>query len=389
MLRDRFRQWGINDKNRKRHASKGRRSKAALAHKDDGQHHKDGFVDDSDEHRYAIVSPGLPKPIEQLKHTRLLQQVLKSVRDWQKYFMDSGANRGEVASATVWLRVRLRSMRWAMHCLENGAAQTESDLAFKRIREASIVLRNNFEAKFTPPAVLMCMSTLLNLGFLDGRPSSVQYNTARKFFVQMAAEILPPTHPTVLLLRLLLCEQIPETLAALHRIGPGVIGQCFGADSRAIWTSQMDLTNTAAREGMNARLRLVSDKVNDGYLTASCAEHATNRTLSYASRLHSLSQSYTQPSDNLKEAYGAYQLLAASQHWLSDAEGEEMSLQNAVHLAKIMESTADVQPGELSFEMMEAIQELNCCYENHGKAQQSAMLRLEYPRVFRGWDGEK
>lgn len=145
--------------------------------------------------------------------------------------------------ASIWLRTHLREMGWAVHCLENDPSHDQSALAFERLWKASNIIHDNLEVKCTPPAVLMSMTALLRFGSPDNRPSSMYSYTSRKFFLAMAAEILPVSYPTLLLLKLLLCEQSSEALPAISRAGGNVIGQCIGMHSEDIWTSQIELSH--------------------------------------------------------------------------------------------------------------------------------------------------
>ena len=68
--------------------------------------------------------------------------------------------------------------------------------------------------------------------------------------------------------------------------------------------------------------------------------------------------------------------------------GEEVSLLNALWLARRMLSEKDCQYGELSFESLQAVRELYYYYEDWGNAEQCRGLRLEYPAFFQLWDLE-
>lgn len=389
MPRDRYRRWGINDKNRKGPV-KSRHSLVTATHENDVRRRQDQAPDGSTAHYLPAASRSLQLPFNIPKRVRLLQQALKSVHDWQHHFSDLG-ERAAIIPSAIWLRTQLRSMRWAVHCLENKPSLDQSNLAFRRLQEASIILHNNLAVRCTPPAVLMSMFTLLKFNSLDSRPSSVYYYTARRFFLQMAAEMLPATHPTLLMLQLFLCEQTPEMMAAVYRVGRSVIGQCLGTTSQEIWTSQVDLTDAATTTDMEHNSQGRSTETADKDLTADdvhIAEPAMNRKLAYVHRLHLLSESIAQRNENLREAYGAYQLLAASQNWLNDSAGEEVLLQNALKLANAMEPDADVGSGEPSLELQQAVRELYCYYEGHDDVGRREALRLEYPRPFREWDIE-
>ena len=251
MLRDHYRRWGINDKNRKNSAKENPRSTVAAMHKNAAW----CYQDQNGETRFndSTADGSLQLPLHIPKDSRLLQQALKSVRDWQLNSIEQGIGQNAATSASIWLRAHLKSMRWAIHCLENNPSGAQSLLAFTRLREASVILRNNLEAKCTPPAVLMSMTTFLKFGSSDNRSSSVYYYTARRFLLGLAAEALPASHPTLLLLRLFLCEQTPETLPAVCRVGGSVIGQCIGTNTQEIWTSQIDLSHAAVMSDTNSK----------------------------------------------------------------------------------------------------------------------------------------
>jgi hypothetical protein len=87
------------------------------------------------------------------------------------------------------------------------------------------------------------------------------------------------------------------------------------------------------------------------------------------------------------EAYGAYQLTAASQYWLSDCVCEEASLQNALRLAALMETTSAEAwlDGELSSGMLQAIHELYWFYEHRGNLARYEALCLQYPAAYEKW----
>jgi hypothetical protein len=92
---------------------------------------------------------------------RLLHQALKSVHDWQLRFDELGGRLEAAMWASIWLRTHLREMGWAVHCLENDPNDDQSDLAFKRLWEASRIINDNLEVICTPPAVLMSMTDQL------------------------------------------------------------------------------------------------------------------------------------------------------------------------------------------------------------------------------------
>jgi hypothetical protein len=279
-------------------------------------------------------------------------------------------------------------MGWAVHCLGNQPSRDQSALAFERLREASIIIHDNLEIKCSPPAVLMAMTGLLKFGSSDNRPSSIYSYTAKRFFLAMAAELLPVSHPTLLHLRLLLCEQYPEVLPAVCRAGGNVIGQCIGMNSEHIWTSQIDLSHAATSSDTNPESQTCLGSP-DAEISAGLGEDAAaTRELTYVYRLHSLSSLRAQNRDDLRIAYGVYQLLCVSQSLLNDSVGKEVSLQNALQLARLMELRADARSGHLSSELLQAIRDLYCYYEDWGNVELCRSLRLVYPGFFQRWDRE-
>jgi hypothetical protein len=382
MLRDRYRQWGINDKNRRSAPKKVSYTTVAEMHGGAVCCHQDqqfgGGMRQNDPNANISLQPPLYIP----NRARLLHQTLKSVHDWQLHFNEQGGRREAVMSASIWLRTHLRGMGWAVHCLENLPSRDQSALAFKRLREASIIIHDNLEAKCSPPVVMMSMTALLKFGSPDNRPSSIYSYAAKRFFLGIAAEILPVSHPTLLLLRLFLCEQCPEALPAICRAGGDVIGQCVGANSEDIWTSQIDLSHAATISDANPEPETCFGSPDAEISTATGEEAAAICELTFVYRLHSLSTLRAQHRDDLRKAYGAYQLLSVSQSWLNDSVGEEVSLQNALQLARLMESDADGRSGDLSFELLQAIRDLYCYYEDRGNAERCRDLRLEYPAFF-------
>lgn len=51
-----------------------------------------------------------------------------------------------------------------------------------------------------------------------------------------------------------------------------------------------------------------------------------------------------------------------------------------------MELDAQGRSGELSFELLQAIRDLYCYYEDRGNVERCRNLRLEYPAFFQQWD---
>ena len=382
MLRDRYLQWGINDKNRKGTPKKSCYSTVATMHGGAVCCHQDQHFGGGMRQNDPNANVGLQPPLYIPNSSRLLHQALKSVHDWQLHFNELGGRREAAMSASIWLRTHLRGMGWAVHCLENEPSRDQSALAFKRLWEASIIIHDNLEAKCSPPAILMSMTALLKFGSPDNRPSSIYSYAAKRFFLGIAAEILPVSHPTLLLLRLLLCEQCPEALPVICRAGGNVIGQCVGMNSEDIWTSQIDLSHAATMSGTDPEPETCLGSSDAEISTATVEDAAATCELTFIYRLHSLSTLRAQHRDDLRKAYGAYQLLSVSQSWLNDSVGEEDSLQNALQLAHLMESDADDQSGELSFEMIQAIRDLYCYYEDRGNAERCRELRFEYPGFF-------
>lgn len=381
MLRDRYRQWGINDKNQKRSTNRGRHYTVAAAHENADVSYKDQWHGGSMAPPSFAAGCNLRLPFHIPKQVRLLQQTLKSIQDWQLHFKDSGGHQRHVISAVIWLRTHIRSMRCAIHCLENSPSLDQSALAFRLLRETSIALRNKLRVKCSPPAVLISMFTLLKVESLNSSRLSIYHYTSRTFFLRMAAEMLPRSHPTLLLLQLLACDQTPNVTTAICRVGRHVVEQCLGPSSEQVWVSQLGLTNAATGTKTIAERPNDSDQSGERHTanTATSAEDAGTRELAYVNRLRSLSGLDTQSKQDLREAYGAYQLLAVSQHWLGDFAGEGVSLRNALKFAETMDLDAGVGPGDPSLEVLQAVRELYCYYEIQNDTDRCQILRLDYP----------
>ncbi|GAB7334410.1 hypothetical protein MBLNU13_g06416t1 [Cladosporium sp. NU13] len=389
MLHDRYRQWGINDKNRRSTPKKVCNSTVAAATHNDALccHHDERFggglrqnvSNDNVNLQPSFYIPNLP---------RLLHQALKSVHDWQSHSNELGGRREAAMWASIWLRTHLRETDWAVHCLENEPSRELSELAFERLRKAGITIHDNLEVKCSPPAVLMSMTALLKFGTPDNRPSSIYSYTAKRFFLGVAAEILPVSHPTLLLLQLLLCEQSPEALPAVCRAGGSVIGHYIGINSKDIWTSQIELSHAVTMSDTNPEPETCLGSADAERSTATGKDAAATRGRRYVYRLHSLSTLRAQHRDDLRKAYGAYQLLFISHKWLNDSVGEDVSLRNTLQLAHLMHSDADGQSGDLSFELLQAIRDLYFYYEGQGNAERCRNLRLEYPAFFQQCDSE-
>lgn len=389
MLRDRYRQWGINDKNRRSTSRKVCSSRVAAAmHGDTVWCRQDQRSGGGMRQNPSNANVSLQPPFYIPNCSALLHQALKSVHDWQLHFDELGGRRGAAMWASIWLRTHLREMGWAVHCLENDPSHDQSALAFERLWKASNIIHDNLEVKCTPPAVLMSMTALLRFGSPDNRPSSMYSYTSRRFFLAMAAEILPVSHPTLLLLKLLLCEQSSEALPAISRAGGNVIGQCIGMHSEDIWTSQIELSHAVTISNTDTELETCLGSSDAEIPTVTGGDAAVTAGLTYVHRLHSLSTLRAQNKDDLRKAYGAYQLLSISQKWLNDSAGEEISLQSALQLARFMELNAQGRSGELSFELLQAIRDLYCYYNDRGNAERCRNLRLEYPAFFQQWDLE-
>lgn len=386
MLRDRYRQWGINDKNRRSTSKKICNSTVAAAmHGDTVWCGHDERSGGGMRQNASNANVSLQPPFYIRNTPRLLHQALKSVHDWQLRFDELGGRREAAMWASIWLRTHLREMGWAVHCLENNPNHDQSALAFKRLRDASRIINDNLEVKCTPPAVLMSMTALLKFGSPDNRPSSMYSQTLRSFFLKRAAEILPVSHPTLLLLKLLLCEQSSEALPAVCRAGGNVIGQCIGLESEGIWTSQIELSHAVTMSDIDPEPETCFGSSDAEISTVTGEDAAVTGGLTYVYRLHSLSTLRAQNKDDLRKAYGAYQLLSISQKWLNHSVGEEISLQSALQLARFMELDAEGRSGELSFELLQAIRDLFCYYKDRGNAERCQNLRFGYPRFFQQW----
>jgi hypothetical protein len=322
---------------------------------------------------------------------RSWQHAVKGVLDWQQSLQESAVEIDEDL---------LRDDTWTLHNLlleiydavnVISASPWTCKSATRSLAKSSAAIANHLKSisvRNTPLGVFRLIHPLQI--FAGRRNSNVWYDTAARFLLRTTAETLPACHPTLLLMKALLLDNLAsEGLAIVYELGFDVLKRYHGESSATDF--QRDVVSGALHvdphAAIGAHVDILCAAANDSndarrlYELANLfrlkgrypeAAHFAQRCLA---RLRDLGE------QDSREAVAAWSQLSYSQGMQRDFTGEEESLRNAHAVTLVM--ARDTNNGsELGIDVLHSVSGLYEFYESHHSEEKCEALRVEYPSVF-------
>jgi tetratricopeptide (TPR) repeat protein len=311
-----------------------------------------------------------------------LQCTLKGVLDWQQ----------DVKNSTLD-----RNYCWAFHDLLLDMRQciivSDSNPSMcgkvtPHLRKTSAKLQSRI-AKCTPLEVLASVDLLSCFAF--NRNSSPLYYESSRFLINAAVEAFPDSHPTLLLLRLLLdaCNLTPPQLVMTYKVGSNVLEQFYGAATAFQFRIGMHMA--AAWIGLGATIRSYADTI------CAAAHNVTNSEGLFAiGRMYETMGEYEKSADALRRCLAqienegnggswasvvALKFLAFLQSKINDFVGEEIILRKVLKTT-LARDRRKLHTSQLSIDALDAISDLETFYALHGLDEERYALHMEFPSAF-------
>jgi hypothetical protein len=392
MFRDRLRQWGLNKKNR-REALKGRIAKSSASNEEAifnkrTPHHQTAGTRRSWSISLAIAgSPSVPK------EARPLQRALKGMEDWQCHFDESGVSRDEILAYTDSFYCLLRNLSVALTFDRSSQQMCRS--ATRKLGEASAAFQSHLNSTCTPLAVLSSIQLILRIA--GCRDSDPWHKSTSGFLLRTTTEILPGSHPTLLLLQALLVHvPAPEGLATIYEQGSSIVERCYSKSTaidfrldfvsaaldihpHAAFMSNANTLSASTIEASIPRPLRTTDTARSQIASRRVGEAvAYGHSCLYAVR--GWTDSGRRRIDRLGELY-AWRILCNSKRMQCGFTGEETSQFNAHALIVAMANGED-RGMELGMKSLQVVRDLHSFYEEHDLDEQCETLRLAYPNAF-------
>lgn len=399
MFRDRLRQWGNNDKNRRALTPRKRPAMQSTNDRDKtltdrGSHDQAVSRDSSKSGRHV---PNISDPLRIPTEFRSVQQALKSMQDWQAHFHDSRSDQLEILKHTDSFYFLLRDISLALTFDRSDFSMCGK--ATRTLRTASAAFRNCLGPMCTPIAVLSSIQLILRI--VSRRDTDKWYESTSKFLLQIVTETLPGLHPTPLLLHaLLLQKRTAEGLALIYEAGSTLMQLCHSKSTainfrldflsaaldlfpEASFATETDLIcqTTMTRNSLTRKSPCVkpdvskrrSDEVVAYSMRCSCTIDRGRPTRSV------LSPQLTKMRER-KADYYAWRILCNSQRMQCGFSGEDIAVFNAHAL---MATMSDPRGGpELRTTSAHVLRKLHLFYKEHDLVEHCQALRLEYPWEF-------
>ena len=379
MFRDRLRQWGMNDKNRRSAVKPKRKALRSAANRDKtsqpGSHYKTIACNSSrsvvlgHENVYNV----LQTPAEIL----VLQRTLKGILDWQQHAEDSTVD-------LDFLHL-LIDMERCLRVSDNTPSMCRRIAAHLRTTSAKL---RNLMVTCTPLTILQSVYVISYL--TSERNCSPWYYETSRFLVNAAVEALPDSHPSLLLLCLLFSSISPSQLVMIHEVGSDVMKQCIG--EAASFTFRFAMLSAASKLGLSATMRSYADA-----LCAATQTEATDSARLYEiATLYQSTGQYEKSSDALRRCLAqcegesdrgstillpALRLLSFLQSKQNDFVGEEITLQKILKTT-LARDRRKLHASQLSIGELGAISELETFYAYYNLNEKRDALHLEYPSAF-------
>ena len=385
MFRDRLRHWGINDKNR-RGTVKTRRNVVGSAKNEDLT-----FIQPVPSQHTAYCGPSQPilPRIENVLHTpdetRQLQRVLKGVLDWQQQLDISQNAMDKHLRDEYHFTRQLDDIAYALEL--NRYQPLTCRKVTRELQRKCAELRSCMGVSCTPLAIFRSAGHLL--WFAKQREGSAWHFETSKFLVKAAAEALPSTHPTLLLLHLLSGDSTPAQLVTVYGAGSCVMQRCHGRSETARFAA--GFLSSAIEAGLDAAFGSDADKI---CATTSSVNHSGHLIL--LAQLCLSTHRYKESTDAIRRCLAkledegdgvswdsteALWFLARLQFYQGDLVGEEISLQNILAITLALDEPV-FHGSHLSLKALRAISNLDMFYQRNTLKEKRDALCLKYPSAF-------
>lgn len=387
MFRDRLRQWGMNDKNRRSAARPGRRALRSERNEDRTSRHGPHYdaISRTSSPPDVLYRENIHNLLQTSKETLVLQRTLKGVLDWYQHTEGLMVELDHSQDNTLTFVNLIHDMTQCLYvsCVNPYSCEKTTS----KLWRASAELRRHFGVTCTPSAVLFALDALSSLA-CNQATNRWYYETAR-FIVNAAVEEFPVTHPSLLLIHLLFSEFTPSQLVMMYDLGSNVIEQCYG-EARA-FSFRVGMYSAASRMGLDAIIRSYDDA-----LCAATPDTTDSRYLFDIARLcfsmgryeesevavrRCLVQLEDEVDGDCSTSIDALQLLAVVQCSQNDFVGEEVTLHNIVKIT-LVRDRRELHTPQLSIDALDAISELDAFYAYYNINEKRDALRLEYPGAF-------
>lgn len=385
MFRDRLQKWGMNDKNR-RSAARPRRRALQSAGKGDKPSNPGPLYNMNGRNSsrpVMLYQENIRNLLQTPKEMLVLQRTLKGVLDWQQH-----AEGSTMDLSDSWTFVDLiKDMERCVLVSDKISPMCEKIMP--HFRSTSAKLQSHM-ITCNPLAVLLSVDGLLN--FAWKRNSSPWYYETSRFLINAAVETFPNSHPSLLLLRMLLSKLTPTQLVMIEEVGSSVIAQYYGAAKALVFRGNMH--SAAARTGLSTSTRPYAEALRAA--TSPASDATSPRSLYDFARLHWQTGHYAKSADILRRCLAqiedegdgdsstliaALQALAFVQDRQNDFVGQEITLQNLLK-AILARDRRESHTPQLSIYALTAIAALYAFYAHFGLNEQRDALHLEYPSAF-------
>jgi hypothetical protein len=382
MFRDRLRQWDINNKNQR---SAGRPRRRALQVADNGDKaYKSGPHNSKigrNSLRSAMLDNGnIHNVLQTPKEMLVLQGTFKGLLNWQQHTKGSTVDPDQ-----RWtFHDMLLDMRKCLFVSENNPSACEK--MTPHLQRISAKLRTHM-ITCTPLAVLDAVGHLSY--FANRRNSSPWYYETSRFLVNAAAEAFPESHPSLLLLHLILSTLTSSQLLLMYKLGSEVIEHFYG-DATAFYF-RVEMHRVASRSGLGATIRSYADALcaaepdathpQDLYDIATLYRSINQHKESADAVRRYLAQIEDEAEGDCSTPIHALQFLALVQGEQNDVVGEETTLQKLLKVT-LARDRGNFYTSQLSIDVLGAVSMLEAFYVRHDLNEQRDALHLEYPSAF-------
>ena len=319
------------------------------------------------------------------KEVLVLQRTLKSVLDWQEHIEILQAPSKKVRKDECRLAMLLVTIMNALNL--NHRVPWQCEKATRLLQSKSEALQNHIRVTCTPPAVFRSIKMLIRLAS-QGEYSAWHYQTIQ-FFVNTAAEILPSSHPSLLLIRLLFEEPTAAQLAMVYEQGFRTMQRCYGGAEADYFRAEF--LTAVFGNGLGATFRSSAESLcrsssdtNDGRSLLRIAQmcYSMDRDDECETFLRKCwTRLKAEGKGKSADSLAALHLLSILQNLREDYAGEVKSLRKYLAIELIRDRRSCHGP-QLSMNALLVIADLDDLYRSLGLGEQRVALRSEFPDAF-------
>jgi hypothetical protein len=387
MLRDRLRQWGMNDKNRRSTANSRRRALQPANNR--SNHQKFGSCHTpiycSSPQQITPNHGNLQNVLHTPKEMLVVQRTLKGILDWQHHLDDSMVDPNHSLDNT---RIFGNLVNDMAICLYVSLVNPFScGKITPQLRTMSAKLQSCIGVMCTPPAILRSIGVLST--FMRHRNVNQWYHETSRFLVNTAVEAFPDSHPSLLLLHLLFSDPTLPQLAMVYEVGSSIMQRLYGETEAFSFCIGMHFV--VSRMGLDATFRSFAELLY-------ASTHVSNDAMRLfnIARLHYSMGWYERCSEAAQRCLAQLEaqnnphdsgiiltlkVLAESQQLQQDFAGQETSLQRILKIV-LARDRRKLRDSQLSLKALDAISRLDDFFASREMHEQRDALRLEYPSAF-------